>query len=288
MRDKIEELSKNQNVILEAVQNLNERLKAIEENLNEGYLDDVKEIVDSQAVIDEIIVQNSDDIALIKKAKEKNDDLIQSLDTRIDILDKEVNKRCKEFKDLTENKNDVIQMKMDEKRPSRCKYYNRGYCKKQRSCSYSHSQSICKFFLEEGKCFINGCESRHPKNCKFWERGYCFRNEQCAFMHREYRNIIEEKNKQETHTCENCKDKVFQYYYCQFCSHNYCTKCTIDEAHDVNYNSETNIVRCEQIHEIPQNDELEASNTDLENIHIEIKDNTNSQMVVENSVKEEN
>ena len=53
-KDQIEELLENQNFILDAVKNLNERLEAIE----------------SSSDIDGVIVKNnSDDIALMKKIK---------------------------------------------------------------------------------------------------------------------------------------------------------------------------------------------------------------------------
>ena len=65
------------------------------QKLDEGQIKEIKEIIGGQAVIDEIVVKNNDDIALIKKAKEKNYDLIKSLETKIDTLDKEVKKVIK-------------------------------------------------------------------------------------------------------------------------------------------------------------------------------------------------
>ena len=79
-----------------------------------------------------------------------------------------------------------------------------------------------------------------------------------------FKNNFEENDEKETQVCENCNDKAFQYYYCEFCKSNYCVKCTIDKTHNAYYNSETNIVRCEQIHKFPLNDNLAASNTDIE------------------------
>ena len=61
-KDKIEELFQNQTYILEAVKNLNERLTSIEERLDDQRMLEVKEILESQAIIDEIIVKNTDDI----------------------------------------------------------------------------------------------------------------------------------------------------------------------------------------------------------------------------------
>ena len=61
-KDKIEELFQNQTYILEAVKNLNERLTSIEERLDGQRMLEVKEILESQAIIDEIVVKNTDDI----------------------------------------------------------------------------------------------------------------------------------------------------------------------------------------------------------------------------------
>ena len=66
--NQIDELMNNQNHILEAIQNLNERLVVVEEKLNDDHADEVKNIVETQAMIDKIIVKNSDDIVLMKKA----------------------------------------------------------------------------------------------------------------------------------------------------------------------------------------------------------------------------
>ena len=63
----MDELMNNQNHILEAIQNLNERLVVVEEKLNDDHVDEVKNIVETQAMIDKIIVKNSDDIILMKK-----------------------------------------------------------------------------------------------------------------------------------------------------------------------------------------------------------------------------
>ena len=72
MKLEIDELHRNQNHILEAVQNLNERLEKMEEKLDDQKCDEFKEILNSQRMIDEIIVKNSDDIALLMKDKAMN------------------------------------------------------------------------------------------------------------------------------------------------------------------------------------------------------------------------
>ena len=68
--------------MLEAIKQLNERLIEIE---NKEY--DVKNIVESQSLIDEIIMKNSDDILFIKKTKEENTASIKSLEAKNDTID---------------------------------------------------------------------------------------------------------------------------------------------------------------------------------------------------------
>ena len=60
--------------------NLNERLTSMEEKIDDQKMLEVKEILESQAIIDEIIVKNTDDIVLMKKMKQDNNDLIMTLE----------------------------------------------------------------------------------------------------------------------------------------------------------------------------------------------------------------
>ena len=79
MKNDIAELMMNQKHILEAIKYLNERIeyKAKNENTNE-----VNDILESQAMIDQIIVKNSDDILIIRKTKEENTLAIQQLESK--------------------------------------------------------------------------------------------------------------------------------------------------------------------------------------------------------------
>ena len=99
--DLIEELLTNQDIILEAVKNLNERVEVIENKVDDDKLNDLKDIIESQAVIDEVVVKTSDDIALMQKVKDENSKAINLLELKIETLDKEIqikmentSKRC--------------------------------------------------------------------------------------------------------------------------------------------------------------------------------------------------
>ena len=72
----------NQHHMLEAIKYLSEKIAEPTEKANSenSYL---RDIVDSQAMIDAIIVKNSDDIQLLKKTREENNDALKVLDTKI-------------------------------------------------------------------------------------------------------------------------------------------------------------------------------------------------------------
>ena len=93
----LEELLTNQDIILEAVKNLNERIEVIENKVDDDKLSDLKDIIETQAVIDEVVVKSSDDIALMQKVKNENSRAIRMLESKIETLDKEIQKKLKEL-----------------------------------------------------------------------------------------------------------------------------------------------------------------------------------------------
>ena len=72
LKKQVDELMKNQRHILEAVNYLDERIKEVIAKSKDNESNDIKNILDSQAMIDELLVKNSDDIEIMKKSKEEN------------------------------------------------------------------------------------------------------------------------------------------------------------------------------------------------------------------------
>ena len=179
--NQIEEILENQNHILEAVRNLNERLEAIERKVDDDKMNDLKDILESQAMIDEVLVKSSDDIALMKKMKQENRDALTLLELKIDILDKEIEKRGTE----PNNSNEVNEkhIKKKEKDKTVRKYYNRGYCKHKRWCWNIHAKDVCKIYLKDGKCFEKDCLSKHPNQWRYFKWG-CKRDKDCGYLHK--------------------------------------------------------------------------------------------------------
>ena len=57
MKDEIRDLLENQEHILNAIKNLNNRLEVMESKDKDEPIEDVKNIIESQAMIDEVLVR---------------------------------------------------------------------------------------------------------------------------------------------------------------------------------------------------------------------------------------
>ena len=99
LKDQVSELMENKKHILEALKYLDERIEDGIKKANNDKGQEVKDIVESQNMIDEIIVKNTDDILILKKTKDTNSAAIRQLEARIDTLDKEMERTMKAFKD---------------------------------------------------------------------------------------------------------------------------------------------------------------------------------------------
>ena len=91
--------------MLEAIRYLDERLKKVEDETVDNQRSEVKDLFESQAMLDEIIVKNSDDILVMKKSKQDNDIAIKKLDAKIDEMNRELDMTRKEIKDKEESTN---------------------------------------------------------------------------------------------------------------------------------------------------------------------------------------
>ena len=87
LKMKVKELVINQDHMLNAIKFLSEKLEEVTEKVNNDK-SDVRQLLESQAMIDALVVKTSDDILSIKKAKEENFAAIKKLDTKIDQMKK--------------------------------------------------------------------------------------------------------------------------------------------------------------------------------------------------------
>jgi hypothetical protein len=162
--------------------------------------------VESQRVIDDILVANTDSINRInkelleveEKIKKQKPDVGESKEDCKKQKSKEVLEKvegCKvknshprhkevtaEMKDK-EEENDNIQETNVEKRRKRCRYYDRGFCKYTSKCKFVHPSKSCEVYLSGNICGKSDCEFRHPKLCKWLEsKGGCKRDN-CDYRH---------------------------------------------------------------------------------------------------------
>ena len=69
---------------------MNERLENVLETVDHEQIKDVKDIVESQAMIDQLLIKNSGDISLILKKKDDNAVAIENLEIKLDVIEKEL------------------------------------------------------------------------------------------------------------------------------------------------------------------------------------------------------
>ena len=106
LKIRVNELMVNQHHMLEAIKYLHEKVEEFTEKANSEN----SNVKDSQAMIDAIIVKNSDDIKLLKKTREENNVALKVLDTKIDKINDDLEKtknNIKEMSDKTRNKVNV-------------------------------------------------------------------------------------------------------------------------------------------------------------------------------------
>ena len=147
---------------------------------------EIQEIIDTQRVIDEIIVANSDCIKRMEKELK-------------DISGKKA--KSKAIHDVIE---EVVSDHTTEiKKRKRCRYYNRGFCKYKNKCRFAHPTKICTIYEETGNCGDQECDKRHPKQCKWLQSiGGCQRGEQeCEYLH----NADAKFEVKKQFKCESCK-----------------------------------------------------------------------------------
>ena len=124
--------------------------------------------------------------------KEKYDRLISLVGNILEAVKNE------EFKRL-ENRNKNCQ--------SKCRYYNRGYCKEGRGCEFFHpSEEVCQEYCNFGSCSQGrSCRQRHFKRCRYWLKGNCWRDKTCVYLHKQ-EDFEKDKDEDETDD-DNAKDQ---------------------------------------------------------------------------------
>ena len=103
-----------------------------------------------------------------------------------EMIDKEIAKREKEA-----SQDDIVQMVNTETvveiqknyKFTKCRYFDKGFCKYRKKCRYSHPEQTCEQYSEYGQCGGQRGPHRHPEICKYWQSNSCKRNKKCDFLH---------------------------------------------------------------------------------------------------------
>jgi hypothetical protein len=93
--------------------------------------------------------------------------------TLINTIENEGNVKEKRDVGIMRDKLDEIKIKKESKKEikknkkRKCRYWNRGYCREGRKCSWSHPEGDCQEYLQDGRCRDRGCPRRHRKVCRY-------------------------------------------------------------------------------------------------------------------------
>ena len=153
-------------------------------------------------MIDALVVKNSDDIILIKKIRDDNSVAIKTLESKIDVINKEIGSSidkiqakldasrieqiCKDDKVEDSAKDDERGAKSIEES---CRFYDTGFCRMKEYCAFKHkSVMICKSHSKGSRCENKQCGQRHPKFCRHYRRGNCWWGESCSYLHKRNEN----------------------------------------------------------------------------------------------------
>ena len=69
--------------------------------------------------------------------------------------------------------------KSDKKSKTKCQYFDRGFCYKDKVCSKVHPDKVC----DVPSCFDDNCKDRHPNPCKFGNRCKFNIKNGCLYSH---------------------------------------------------------------------------------------------------------
>ena len=201
LEEEVKSMKRHFGGLVSLVKDLKARLERLENVTEHDLNKEIKAIMEKQAVLEELIVANTERIK------------------RIDCEVEEI--RCKELvaqaskeintKETNTTNDDLVKevkiRKIGNKSLKRCRYFNRGHCKNKGECQFSHLSEICEKYLQEGICQEIPCQSRHPKVCKWTKTETGCRREDCDFLHV---TLVGGDGKQtETHKiypCMGCKN----------------------------------------------------------------------------------
>ena len=195
IEEEVKKLQKHVGGMAKMFKDLKHSVEVLEKKVSANENDEIKQILDAQTVIDEILVANSDAIKRINKEIKELSKKDVVTDARKDTLES-INhgqdgqtKSRKSKKDVvSDGTKDTLEsincgQEGESKRRKICRYYNRGYCKYESECRFFHSNTVCQEHVDSGYCSKKECNERHIKTCKWIESRNGCRRTNCEYLH---------------------------------------------------------------------------------------------------------
>ena len=176
LAEEVKTLQKHMGAIMRTVKDLKATVEALGEKMLTKENEEIKEIMEAQRVVEEVIVANSDALKRIDR------DMLRIRDTK-----PTTGSVCDAAKETTK----TVDQKIDtvHKMTKKCRYFDRGYCKYNKKCRFVHPKGICKDYLKSYKCERKECGDGHPKTCKCERNsGGCNRSVDCQYLHGKHAN----------------------------------------------------------------------------------------------------
>ena len=184
--------------------------------------------------VQELLKVNTDNLSQLETESSNISDQMRVIDCKLEDIEKKI--------EASENMVKQLQLELLKSTSGikQCKFDRYGYCKEEEACKYFHAGEICSEYIEQGVCIKMECRKRHPRQCRYFQQSTCYRGEECKYLH---------DKKALDQACHNCKQDNPNKYYCEFCNNNFCSKCTVKEAHEKNiYDSAHHSACCSSIH----------------------------------------
>ena len=182
-------LQKHFGALVMTVKQLKTSVDALNKQMEAIKTEEVKDIMKTQKVINEVIAEHTDaikhlEIELVKEQKKTKSSKEQKKSHQEGVKDETLEKNIGTSKHI-----------------KKCRYFNRGFCKYRNRCKYFHPQDICEKYLLNQKCEVSDCAFRHPKQCKWTSTmDGCRRGLTCEYLH------VTPVHEHEMYPCEGCKD----------------------------------------------------------------------------------
>ena len=192
LEDQVKTLQRQFGGLVKLVKDLKTSVEALEKKTVPNKQDEVKEIMEAQRIVDEILVANSDAIKRINKE-------IEELTKNNQHFPRDTSENDTRFEKTSMNGRIDEVVKTGRKR---CRYFNRGFCKFTTKCRFVHTKQVCKDHIKNMKCENKDCLDRHPKVCKWLSSvSGCTRTD-CEYLH----VTLATSDKQTTeYKCVSCK-----------------------------------------------------------------------------------